>query len=60
MVEQAGRDVSLRTRGRVRSVEEFNGLVLAERDGQQVLLQDVGYAEDGAERAASVANQDAK
>ncbi len=59
-VEQPGRDVTLRARGRVGSVEEFEGLVLANRNGLSVRLADVGWVEDGAEKAESVANVDGK
>jgi HAE1 family hydrophobic/amphiphilic exporter-1 len=55
-VEQVGRDVTLRTRGRVAKVEAFNNVVLANRNGHSTTLADVGIAEDGAEQAASIAN----
>jgi hydrophobic/amphiphilic exporter-1 (mainly G- bacteria), HAE1 family len=57
-IEQGDRDITLRTRGRVGSVREFNEIVLAQRDGYGVRLSDVGYVEDGAERAETAANVD--
>jgi HAE1 family hydrophobic/amphiphilic exporter-1 len=59
-VEQGARDVTLRTKGRVRNVGEFDDVVLANRDGHSVKLADAGYAEDGAEKAESVANVEGK
>jgi hydrophobic/amphiphilic exporter-1 (mainly G- bacteria), HAE1 family len=55
-VEQSGRDVTLRTRGRVKSSTDFQNLVLATQHGYAVKLSDVGSVEDGAEKAESVAN----
>ena len=52
------RDVTLRTRGRVTSIAAFDQIVLANRNGYPVRLADVGYAEDGAEKAESIANVD--
>jgi len=57
-VEQPGRDLSLRTRGRLTSVREFEDVVLARKDGYPVKISDVGFAEDGAEKASSAANVD--
>ncbi|MBI3912557.1 MAG: efflux RND transporter permease subunit [Armatimonadetes bacterium] len=59
-VEQGARELTLRTRGRVPRVEEFNHIVLANREGHPVTLEDVGFVEDGAERAESIANVDGK
>ncbi|MBW3623918.1 MAG: efflux RND transporter permease subunit [Armatimonadetes bacterium] len=55
-VEQAERDVTLRTQGRLGSVAEFDRLTVSKRDGQVVTLADVGTVEDGAEKAESVAS----
>lgn len=57
-VEQASRDLSLRTQGRVKSVPELNDISLAEKDGSPVKVRDVGYAEDGAENRETAANVD--
>jgi HAE1 family hydrophobic/amphiphilic exporter-1 len=55
-VEQVGRDVTLRTRGRVAKVEAFDSVVLSNRNGHSTTLADVGSAEDGAKQAESIAN----
>jgi HAE1 family hydrophobic/amphiphilic exporter-1 len=57
-VERGSRDVTLRTRGRVQSVPDFERLVLANQNGHQVTLGDVGTVEDGAEKAESIASVD--
>src|SRR5262249_28457142 len=41
-VEQSARDLTLRTKGRVQSVAEFQNLVLANRDNHSITLADVG------------------
>jgi HAE1 family hydrophobic/amphiphilic exporter-1 len=57
-MEQGARDLSLRTKGRLTRVRDFQNIVLAVKDGYQVKLGDVGQVEDGAEKAASTANVD--
>jgi multidrug efflux pump len=42
-------ELSIRTSGRLTTVEEFNNLVIREVEGRLVRLRDVGYAELGAE-----------
>ncbi len=42
-------ELSLRTRGRLTTAEEFDSMILREENGRQVLLRDVGRAELGAE-----------
>ncbi len=59
-VDQGSRDLTLRTRGRIRRVEDFNRLSIAGRDGYAVRLSDVGTVEDGAERAETLANVNGK
>ncbi|HEU4754971.1 MAG TPA: efflux RND transporter permease subunit, partial [Armatimonadota bacterium] len=59
-MEQPSRDLTLRTKGRVRNVRDFYGIVLATKDGYPVKISDVGYVEDGAEKAESLANIDGK
>ncbi len=59
-VEESRRDVTLRTRGRVTTVRDFNDLVLTNRDGYPVKVSDIGYVEDGAEKATSAANIDGR
>ena len=46
-VEAGAQSITLRTRGRVQSVQEFGDLVVAEREGHPVLLRDVAVIEDG-------------
>ncbi len=41
------REQALRTLGRLSTVEEFNDLVIATRDGVPIRVRDVGRAEDG-------------
>ncbi|HEV3485322.1 MAG TPA: efflux RND transporter permease subunit, partial [Vicinamibacterales bacterium] len=57
-VEQGGTSMTLRTRGRVQSVEEFGSIVINERDGHPILLRDVAQIEDGMARAETTANLD--
>ena len=57
---QGGRTLSLRMKGRVNSVREFEGLVVATRDGSQVRLAHVADVEDGMQDAQSAANVDGK
>ncbi|WP_438000189.1 efflux RND transporter permease subunit [Sorangium sp. So ce185] len=46
-IEQGGRALTLRTRGRVQSVEQMADIVLANRDGYSVRLGDVAEVQDG-------------
>ena len=48
-LEGSSVELSLRTAGRLGTPEEFDAMILAERDGRQILLRDVGYAELGPE-----------
>jgi HAE1 family hydrophobic/amphiphilic exporter-1 len=57
-VNQGPREVTLRMKGRVRSVSEFDGLVVATRNGTQIRLRDLGSADDGTEEAQTAANID--
>ncbi len=53
-VEQGATAMTLRTRGRVQSVQEFGDVVVKQRDGHAILLRDVATVEDGmAEEATS-------
>ena len=45
-VEQGGRALTLRTRGRVESIEQMEDIVLASRDGYSVRLRDVAQVQD--------------
>ncbi len=54
---EAGQQIlSLRTLGRVTSVEQFSRIVVRERDGYAITLGDVATVEDGMAEAQSLAN----
>jgi HAE1 family hydrophobic/amphiphilic exporter-1 len=57
-IEQGATALTLRTRGRVQSVEEFGGIVVKERDGHAILLRDVARVEDGMAESLTRANMD--
>jgi len=59
-VGQGARELTVRLKGRVNSVREFDGLVVAARSGAQVRLRDVAEVEDGAEDVETAANIDGK
>ncbi len=46
-VEQGSRQLTLRTRGRVESVEQMADIVVGMRDGYAVKISDIGTVEDG-------------
>jgi HAE1 family hydrophobic/amphiphilic exporter-1 len=55
-VEQGATAMTLRTRGRVNTVRDFEDIVVREREGHQVLLRDVATVEDGMAEAETTAN----
>ncbi|HKU42710.1 MAG TPA: efflux RND transporter permease subunit [Polyangiales bacterium] len=57
-IETGPRDLSLRIRGRVAKVEEFNALIVREIDGRIVRISDIGRVEDGEADAETVARRD--
>ena len=59
-VGQGSREMTVRMKGRVGAVDEFNGLVIASRNGTHIRLKDVGAAEDGTEEVKTAANIDGK
>ena len=59
-VEAGSTQMTLRTRGRVQSVQQFGDVVVAERDGHPVLLRDVATVEDGMADATTRANVNGK
>src|SRR6476661_2445853 len=59
-VEAGSTQMTLRTRGRVQSVQEFNDIVITEREGHPILLRDVGAVEDGMADADTRANVNGK
>jgi HAE1 family hydrophobic/amphiphilic exporter-1 len=57
---QAGRALTLRMKGRVDSVREFESLVVATRDGSQVRVAHIADVEDGMKDVQTAANIDGK
>jgi HAE1 family hydrophobic/amphiphilic exporter-1 len=57
---QGARELTVRMKGRVGSVPEFDGIVVASRAGAQITLAQVGRAEDGVEEAETAGNVDGK
>lgn len=48
-VEQGARTLTLRTLGRLQRPEDFNDIVVANRNGYPIKISDLGYTEDGVE-----------
>ena len=59
-VDQGPQSVTLRTRGRIQSVAEFNDIVIRQKDGHPIRIADVARVEDGQADIDSVANVDGK
>src|SRR3989475_9550358 len=57
-VDQGAQSVTLRTRGRVQSVAEFNEIVIREKAGHPIRVADVAQVEDGQAEAETIANVD--
>ena len=55
-VEAGPESMTLRTRGRVQSVEQFGDVVVRQADGHPILLRDVARVEDGMAEATTKAN----
>jgi HAE1 family hydrophobic/amphiphilic exporter-1 len=55
-VEAGPEAMTLRTRGRVQSVQEFGDVVVKQRDGHPILLRDVATIEDGMAEPLTKAN----
>jgi hydrophobe/amphiphile efflux-1 (HAE1) family protein len=56
-VETGPQQLTLRIRGRVAKVEEFNQLIVRELDGRIVRIQDLARVEDGQAQAQTVARR---
>ncbi|MEK7878301.1 MAG: efflux RND transporter permease subunit, partial [candidate division NC10 bacterium] len=54
------RESGVRTLGRIERVEEFNDLIVAERQGGPVRIQEIGRALDGQEEARTLSRLDGK
>jgi len=57
-VDQGGQSLTLRTRGRVQSVAEFNEIVVREQEGHPIRVGDIARVEDGEAEPNTVANID--
>src|SRR5215213_1993614 len=57
-IEQGATTLTLRTRGRVQSVQEFGEIVVKQRDGHAILLGDVARVEDGMAESLTRASKD--
>lgn len=60
IIDQGERELVLRTLGRIRDTEQFNNLIITNRDGYPVRIRDVGRAEDSIEipRGASTLDRE--
>ncbi len=54
-IEGPGREWSITTQGKARTVEEFGEIIVAEREGRVIRLRDVAVVEDGLAELRSVA-----
>lgn len=57
---QGARELTVRMKGRVNSVQELDGIVVATRAGAQIALAQVGRAEDGVEESETAGSVDGK
>src|SRR3954464_15518619 len=55
-VDQGPQSMTLRTRGRIQSVAEFNDIVVRERNGHPIRIVDVARVEDGEADPDTIAN----
>src|SRR4029077_13451413 len=55
-MDQGPQSVTLRTRGRVQSVQEFNDIVVRQTQGHPITVADVARVEDGEANADTLAN----
>lgn len=54
-VETGTREIVVKTRGKIESVEDFEDLIIANRDGAPIRLREVAWVEDGMEDFRSLA-----
>ena len=52
-IDEGARELNIRTLGKIREVEDFENVVVANRDGYEVKVKDIGSVEDGAEELRS-------
>ncbi|OFV90971.1 MAG: RND transporter [Acidobacteria bacterium RIFCSPLOWO2_12_FULL_65_11] len=55
-MDQGPQSVTLRTRGRVQTVQEFGDIVVRERDGHAIQIADIARLEDGQADQRAIAN----
>jgi hydrophobe/amphiphile efflux-1 (HAE1) family protein len=55
-IEGEGREFTIRTEGDIQEIEQFNKLIVANRQGTQIQLEDVGVAKRGARDTRTVAH----
>jgi HAE1 family hydrophobic/amphiphilic exporter-1 len=55
MIESIDREFTVRSLGELRTIEEFNNLIVTYHNGAPVRLKDVGWTEDGTEPVRSIA-----
>ncbi len=58
IVDQGQREMVLRTLGRIHSVEKFNDLIVANRNGYSIRIKDIGWAEDSYEEPRGLSRLD--
>ena len=52
-LDEGSREVNVRTLGKIKKVEDFENVVVADRNGYEVKIKDIGSVEDGAEELRS-------
>ena len=52
-IDEGSREISIRTLGKIRKVEDFENVIIAKRNGYDVKIRDIGSVEDGAEELRS-------
>lgn len=57
-IEGTSTELSVRTMGRLSTVEEFNNLIIQEENGQKIRFRDIGYAKLGAQNERTVLKRD--
>jgi hydrophobic/amphiphilic exporter-1 (mainly G- bacteria), HAE1 family len=55
-VDQGPQSVTLRTRGRIQTIAEFNDIVIREQNGHPIRVSEVARVEDGEAEPATIAN----
>ena len=58
IIEGNNTELSIRTIGRLSTVEEFNNLIISENNGSMVRMKDIGHAELGPENMRTILKRD--